>query len=49
MIDIRSISNLIDYVEYKLDESDLEAKTNSVRLSHDDVFDEVRKSISLLK
>lgn len=49
MIDTRSISELIDYVEYKLDESDLEAKTTSVRLSHDDAFDEVRKSIPLSK
>ena len=45
VMSIEQYSALIDNVEYKLDEADLEAKTTSVRLSHDDVFDEVRKSI----
>lgn len=36
---------MIENVEHKLDEADLEAKTTSARLSHDEVFGEVRKAI----
>ena len=45
VMSMEQYSELIDNVEYKLDEADLEAKTSSVRLSHDDVFGEVRKAI----
>lgn len=45
VMSIEQYSALVDNVEYKLDEADYEAKTSSVRLSHDEVFGEVRKII----
>lgn len=45
VLSIEQYSALIDNVEHKLDEADLEAKSVSVRLSHDDVFNEVKKAI----
>lgn len=45
VMSIEQYSALIENVEYKLDEADLEAKSTSERLSHDDVFSEVRKAI----
>ena len=45
VLSIEQYSSLLDNVEYKLDEADIEARNTSVRLSHDDVFGEVRKAI----
>lgn len=45
VLSIEQYSALVDNVELKLDEADCEAKNTSARLSHGEVFDEVRKSI----
>ena len=45
VMSIEQYSALVDNVEYKLDEADYEARTSSVRFSHDEVFGEVRKII----
>ncbi|WP_044974731.1 type II toxin-antitoxin system Phd/YefM family antitoxin [Ruminococcus sp. HUN007] len=45
VMSIETYSDLIDNIESKLDESDYEARTTERRLTHDEVFSEVRKAI----
>ncbi len=45
VMSIETYSDLIDNIESKLDESDYEARTTERRLTHDEVFAEVRKAI----
>lgn len=42
---METYSDLIDNIESKLDEADYEARTTERRLTHDEVFSEVRKVI----
>ena len=41
---METYSDLIDNIESKLDKSDYEARTTERRLTHDEVFSEVRKA-----
>ncbi|MBP0962246.1 MAG: type II toxin-antitoxin system Phd/YefM family antitoxin [Oscillospiraceae bacterium] len=45
VMSIETYSDLIDNVESKLDEADYEARTTERRLTHNEVFSEVRKAI----
>lgn len=45
VMSIEQYSDLIDNVELKLDEADFEAKSTTTRLTHQEVFEEARKSI----
>lgn len=45
LLSIDSFSRLVDRTEDALDEADLYAKINSQRLTHDEVFSEIRKDI----
>jgi len=45
VMSIETYSDLIDNIESKLDESDYEARTTERRLTHNEVFSEVRKAI----
>ena len=38
VMSIDTYSNIIDDIESKLDEADIQAKSTNVRLSHDEVF-----------
>ena len=46
VMSIEEYSRLTDCVEYALDAADTLAKTSSERLSHDEVFDRIRKNIN---
>ncbi|MBP1592389.1 MAG: type II toxin-antitoxin system Phd/YefM family antitoxin [Oscillospiraceae bacterium] len=45
VMSIETYSDLIDNIESKLDEADYEARTTERRLTHNEVFSEVRKAI----
>lgn len=45
VMSIETYSDLIDNIESKLDEADLEARLTDRRLTHNDVFAEARKAI----
>ena len=45
VLSLEEYSKLIDQRELKLDEADHQASTSQERLSHNDVFSKVRKSI----
>ncbi len=45
VLSIEQYSALLDNVEYKLDEADAQARTTTERLTHEEVFNEVRKTI----
>lgn len=42
---IEEYSRLTDPIEYALDEADHQAETTDKRLTHDEVFSNVRKSL----
>ncbi len=46
VMSIEAYSKLIDYTEDALDEADHFAKTNSRRMSHDEVFMELGKQLN---
>lgn len=45
VLSLEEYSNLTDYIEMKLDEADFEAENSDVRLTHEEVFDSIRKTI----
>lgn len=49
LLSIDSFSKLVDRTEDALDEADLYAKMNSKRLSHEEVFSDIRKEINAAK
>ena len=46
VMSIEKYEKLIDCIESKLDEADLEAKTTSERYTHDEVFSKVRRKLN---
>lgn len=46
VMSIEQYSELTDNIEAKLDEADLEAENTDKRLSHDDIFDNVRRRLN---
>ena len=49
VMSIETYSNMFDDIESKLDEADFQAKNTKVRLSHNEVFDKIRKNIKNAK
>ena len=45
LLSIEEYSKLTDQVERKLDEADIQAENTDVRLSHEEVFGDLRKKI----
>ncbi len=45
VLSLEEYSNLTDHIEMKLDEADFEAENSDVRLTHEEVFDSIRKTI----
>ncbi len=45
LLSLEEYSNLTDDIETKLDEADFEAKNLNVRLTHEEVFESIRKTI----
>ena len=45
LLSIEEYSKLTDQVERKLDEADIQAESTDVRLSHEEVFGDLRKKI----
>ena len=46
LLSIEEYSKLTDQVERKLDEADIQAESTDVRLSHEEVFGDLRKKIN---
>ena len=46
LLSIEEYSKLTDQVERKLDEADIQAENTDVRLSHEEVFGDLRKKIN---
>ena len=46
LLSIEEYSKLTDQVERKLDEADIQAESTDVRLSHEEVFGDLRKRIN---
>ena len=46
LLSIEEYSKLTDRVEQKLDEADIQAENTDVRLSHEEVFGDLRKKIN---
>lgn len=46
LLSIEEYSKLTDQVERKLDEADIQAENTDVRLSHEEVFGDLRKRIN---
>ncbi|MCM1307620.1 MAG: type II toxin-antitoxin system Phd/YefM family antitoxin [Butyrivibrio sp.] len=46
VMSIEQYSELTDNIEAKLDEADLEAESTEKRISHDDIFDNVRRRLN---
>ena len=46
LLSIEEYSKLTDRVERKLDEADIQAESTDVRLSHEEVFGDLRKKIN---
>lgn len=46
LLSIEEYSKLTDQVERKLDEADIQAESTYVRLSHEEVFGDLRKKIN---
>ena len=46
LLSIEEYSRLTDWVEIKLDEADTQAANTDVRLSHEEVFGDLRKKIN---
>ncbi len=45
LLSLEEYSNLTDDIETKLDEADFEAQNFDVRLTHEEVFESIRKTI----
>lgn len=45
VLSIEEYSNLTDFIEMKLDEADFQAEHSNVKLTHEEVFDSIRKAI----
>ncbi|MBR2176533.1 MAG: type II toxin-antitoxin system prevent-host-death family antitoxin [Clostridia bacterium] len=46
LLSIEEYSKLTDQVEQKLDEADLQAESMDIRLSHEEIFEDLRKKIN---
>ena len=46
LLSIEEYSKLTDQVERKLDEADIQAESTDVRLSHEEVFGDLRKNLN---
>ena len=46
LLSIEEYSKLTDRVERKLDEADIQAESTDIRLSHEEVFGDLRKKIN---
>ena len=46
LLSIEEYSKLTDQVERKLDEADIQAESTDIRLSHEEVFGDLRKKIN---
>ena len=46
LMSIEEYSRLTDQVERKLDEADIQAENTDIRLSHEEVFGDLRKKIN---
>ncbi len=44
-----SLNNLTENIESKLDEADLQAKTDSTRYTHEEVFSSIRDQITPIR
>ena len=45
MSDLVSGIDKLDFIEMKLDEADFQAEHSNVKLTHEEVFDSIRKAI----
>lgn len=46
LLSIEEYSKLVDEIELKLDEADIQAESTDIRLSHEEVFSKVRGKIN---